>query len=136
MDLLGTRIREPVIDQESLKNRPYIIGLIGGIASGKSKMADRFKKLGAHVIDCDKLAHTLYEPGETCYNKIISMFGASIVNEIDKTIDRKKLGEIVFKDCDEMEKLNNVVWPELLKLVENIIQDIYKRDANGIVILF
>lgn len=92
MDILGSQFKEP-IPRPNLPKFPYIIGLIGGIASGKSKMSERFKNMGAGVIDCDKLAHALYEPGEKCYNAIIEAFGKEIVAD-DGKIDRKKLGNL------------------------------------------
>lgn len=92
MDILGTQFKEPY-PRANLPKRPYIIGLIGGIASGKSKMSERFKNMGAGVIDCDKLAHALYEPGEKCYNAIIEAYGKDILGD-DGKIDRKKLGKL------------------------------------------
>jgi phosphopantetheine adenylyltransferase / dephospho-CoA kinase len=77
MDMLGTRLRLPDAPP-NLPNDPYIIGLMEGIASGKSCMAERFEKLGANIIDCDKLAHQLYEPGEDCFNAIKDYFGSQI----------------------------------------------------------
>lgn len=62
MDLLGTRLKEPT-PKPHLPKYPYIIGLIGGIASGKSVISQHFEKLGAAVINCDRLAHEVYEPG-------------------------------------------------------------------------
>jgi phosphopantetheine adenylyltransferase / dephospho-CoA kinase len=96
MDMLGTRLRLPDA-RPNLPNDPYIIGLMGGIASGKSSMAERFEKLGANIIDCDKLAHQLYEPGEDCFNAIQNYFGSQIIGS-DGRIDRKVLGSIVFAD--------------------------------------
>lgn len=91
MDILGSQFKEP-FPRPNLPKFPYIIGLIGGIASGKSKMSERFKNMGAGVIDCDKLAHSLYEPGEKCYKDIIDAFGRDVVAD-DGKIDRKKLGK-------------------------------------------
>ena len=96
MDLLGSRLREPS-PRPNLPQKPYIIGLIGGIASGKSVMSERLAKKGAEVIDCDKLAHELYEPGEVCYKALNDHFGNKILDD-NKRIDRKKLGQIVFSD--------------------------------------
>lgn len=69
----------------------------GGIGSGKSTIAKRLHALGAHVIDCDKVAHELYEPGMTCYNLIVKAFGQEVVSE-NGQINRKALGTIVFQD--------------------------------------
>lgn len=91
MDILGSQFKQPY-PRPHLPKYPYIIGLIGGIASGKSKMSERFKNMGAGVIDCDKLAHSLYEPGEKCYNSIIEAFGKEVVGA-DGKIDRRNLGK-------------------------------------------
>lgn len=112
IDLLGTRWRQPE-PRPNLPSRPYIIGLTGGIASGKSKMAERLAEFGAHVIDCDKVAHDVYEPGQSCYNKIVEHFGEEILAN-DGRIDRTKLGPRVFGNPQELQVLNSIVWPELM----------------------
>lgn len=112
IDLLGTRFRKPE-PRLNLPSRPYIIGLTGGIASGKSKMAERLGEMGAHVIDCDKVAHDVYEPGQSCYKKIVEHFGNEILAS-DGRIDRTKLGPIVFRNPQELQILNSIVWPELM----------------------
>lgn len=77
--------------------RPYIIGLTGGIASGKSSVAEKLKQLGAGLVNCDKLAHNLYLPGTDCFHKIIEYFGSSILDS-NGFINRKLLGDIVFNN--------------------------------------
>lgn len=121
MDLLGTKYKDPQ-PRPHLSCKPYIIGLIGGVASGKSKMAQRFEKFGAKVIDCDKLAHQVYEPGEDCYKQVVETFGADVVGG-DGCIDRKALGSKVFGKPEELEKLNEIVWPKILEKVKEIIRN-------------
>lgn len=133
IDLLGTRINESQINQLLLKT-PYIIGMIGGIASGKSDMSKRFAKFGAKVIDCDKLAHQLYEPKAECYNAIVTCFGSKILNG-NECIDRRQLGEIVFSNPNEMEKLNNIIWPALLRVVKEKIRESYEIEHKNVVII-
>lgn len=77
--------------------KPYIIGLTGGIASGKSSVAEKLKKLGAVLVNCDKIAHDLYLPGNKCFNEIVNSFDSTILKS-DGFIDRKVLGHIVFND--------------------------------------
>lgn len=77
--------------------RPYIIGLTGGIASGKSSIADKLEKLGAGLINCDSIAHTLYSPGEKCYNLVVEAFGPEYLLP-DGQVNRKALGNLVFND--------------------------------------
>lgn len=133
MDILGSQFKEP-FPRPNLPSRPYIIGLIGGIASGKSKMTERFQKMGAGVIDCDKLAHSLYEPGEECYQAIIDTFGNEIIEGNGK-IDRKKLGGIVFSDKGKLEQLNGIVWPNLLKKSKERVKELNEKEGKQIIIL-
>jgi phosphopantetheine adenylyltransferase / dephospho-CoA kinase len=133
MDILGSQFKEP-FPRPALPTRPYIIGMIGGIASGKSKMTERFQKMGAGVIDCDKLAHNLYEPGEECYQAIIDTFGYEVLESSGK-IDRKKLGDVVFSKKERLEQLNAIVWPNLLKKAKERIRELYEKDGKQIVIL-
>ena len=126
VDLLGTRLREPK-PSSVLPLQPYIIGLVGGIASGKSAICKHFEKLGAIVINCDRMAHDMYKPGTDCYSEVCRTFGEEILNE-DRTINRKVLGGLVFGKPDQLQKLNNIVWPSLLREVKIIIQRI--RDEN------
>ncbi|BFF99432.1 bifunctional coenzyme A synthase [Drosophila madeirensis] len=115
IDLLGSRWRKPE-PRPHLPARPHIIGLSGGIASGKSKMAERLSKMGAHVIDCDKVAHDVYEPGQVCYELIVQHFGKGILSA-DGRIDRTKLGPLVFGNPLELQALNGIVWPQLIEEV-------------------
>ncbi|XP_034657602.1 bifunctional coenzyme A synthase [Drosophila subobscura] len=115
IDLLGSRWRKPE-PRPHLPARPHIIGLSGGIASGKSKMAERLSKMGAHVIDCDKVAHDVYEPGQVCYELIVQHFGKGILSA-DGRIDRTKLGPLVFGNPQELQALNGIVWPQLIEEV-------------------
>ncbi|XP_055689567.1 bifunctional coenzyme A synthase [Lutzomyia longipalpis] len=133
MDLLGTRIREPE-PKGHLEKHPYLIGLLGGIASGKSIMCERFKRFGAAVIDCDKLAHSLYEPGTECFNALKEHFGAGIVGS-DGKIDRKILGSIVFSQKEKLEELNGIVWPKLLDAVKVRIEEIRKQGQHRVVFI-
>jgi dephospho-CoA kinase len=86
------------------------IGLTGGIGSGKSTAANILGELGAPIIDADKVAHTTYAPGGAAYDAVIAAFGTTIVAP-DRTIDRKKLGAIVFGNPEQLNKLTSIVWP-------------------------
>lgn len=135
IDMLGTRVRRPNLRGTKVPPlRPYIIGLVGGIASGKSDMSARFAKLGAKVIDCDKLAHQLYEPGEECYEDIVTCFGQMVLDESGR-IDRRALGELVFANPVELDKLNNILWPALLREVKRNVHDAHAVDGYRVVII-
>lgn len=109
---------------------PYVIGLTGGIASGKTSVAQRLAKLGASVIDCDKLGHVSYLPGTPGFKKVVEEFGPDIVNKTDGTIDRKALGKLVFADKSNLMKLNLIIWPEIERLAKEQISLISHNKVN------
>jgi dephospho-CoA kinase len=86
------------------------IGLTGGIGSGKSTVAQILGEFGAPILDADKVAHTTYAPGGPAYDAVIAAFGADIVAP-DRTIDRRKLGAIVFGNPEKLNRLTSIVWP-------------------------
>ncbi len=92
------------------------IGLTGGIGSGKSTAAKILAEFGAPIIDADKVAHTTYAPGGAAYDGVIAAFGNEIV-AVDRTIDRKKLGAIVFENPERLNKLTSIVWPATFKRI-------------------
>ncbi len=92
------------------------IGLTGGIGSGKSTAAKILAEFGAPIIDADKVAHTTYAPGGAAYDGVIAAFGNEIV-ALDRTIDRKKLGAIVFENPERLNKLTSIVWPATFKSI-------------------
>uniref|UniRef100_F1KWB0 Bifunctional coenzyme A synthase n=1 Tax=Ascaris suum TaxID=6253 RepID=F1KWB0_ASCSU len=116
--LLGT-IRRPLRINAGSFPRPFVIGLTGGIASGKSNAAKVLARNKCQVIDCDKLAHELYKKGSAMAYKIGETFGANVIN--DGVVDRKALGRIVFADKTKLQLLNDIVWPSLRSTVEKII---------------
>lgn len=91
-----------------------VIGLTGSIATGKSTISSMFTELGIPVIDADKLARDVVEPGEAAYLKLIEEFGESILLN-DQSIDRERLGAIVFSNEDKRKKLNGIVHPAIRK---------------------
>uniref|UniRef100_A0A8R1DHD7 Bifunctional coenzyme A synthase n=1 Tax=Caenorhabditis japonica TaxID=281687 RepID=A0A8R1DHD7_CAEJA len=126
---LGKLLR-PVNNVPRRPGAPYVIGLAGGIASGKSHIGKYLKeKHGFEVIDCDKLAHTCYEPGSALIEKIAKHFGEDIV--IDGLVDRKKLGAIVFSDKKKLRELSELVWPEVRERALSIAE---KSTAKVVVI--
>ena len=88
------------------------IGLTGGIASGKSWVANQLRELGFHVLDADLLGHKLIEPGQSAHEDVIREFGKEILRE-DNSIDRKRLGDIVFADRAKLTKLNSILHPRI-----------------------
>ncbi|XP_011494595.1 PREDICTED: bifunctional coenzyme A synthase-like [Ceratosolen solmsi marchali] len=131
MRLLGVRLKEPNIGDKPI--RPYIIGLTGGIASGKSSIAEKIEKLGAGLINCDLIAHSLYAPGMKCFNLIVETFGPEYLTS-DGEIDRRALGSLVFNDKNELEKLNKLMWPVILEEAKNQIDKLYKEGFDIVII--
>ncbi len=110
------------------------IGLTGGIASGKSTVAEALKALGAVVIDADRLGHRVYEPGSPGFQKIVNAFGHDVV-AADGTINRRVLGGKVFGDPEQMERLTEISWPEIRRLAREEIAAHRRRDPEAIIVL-
>ena len=104
-----------------------IVGITGGIGSGKSMVLSYLKDCGAYIIEADKLAHHLMEPDMPAYLKIVECFGDTILND-DRTINRNALGSIVFGDEAKLKQLNEIVHPSVK---EYIIDDIERVRTLG-----
>ncbi len=97
-----------------------IIGLTGGIVGGKSTAASMFKDLGAKIVDVDKIGHSVILPHRPAWKKIIRLFGKDFLRN-DLTIDRGKLGKIVFTNQTLLKKLNEITHPEIIKVIKKEI---------------
>jgi dephospho-CoA kinase len=97
--------------------RPIIIGLTGNIATGKSTVLAYLRSKGAHVIDADKLAHRAILPDGPAYRAVVDAFGAEILRE-DGTIDRPRLGRMVFGDPSALRRLEQIVHPAVFALAQ------------------
>jgi len=104
------------------------VGLTGGIGSGKSTVDGLFRAKGAYIIDFDELAHLVEEPNGPVWKGIVENFGREILNA-DDTINREKLGDIVFRDREKLKKLNSIVHPAVFDEWKKKINDIRKEDA-------
>jgi dephospho-CoA kinase len=111
-----------------------VIGLTGGIASGKSTAARYLAGKGAHLIDADQLGHRAYEPGMPANLAIVEAFGNGVRSD-DGTIDRRALGAKVFGDPQALKRLTDIVWPEIRRMAEAQIADIRAAAADAIVVL-
>ncbi|MCK4240349.1 MAG: dephospho-CoA kinase [Candidatus Atribacteria bacterium] len=100
-----------------------IIGLTGGIVSGKSTVAKMFKDLGVKIVDADELGHKVILPHKPAWEKIVKLFGKDLLKE-DLNIDRRKLGRIVFNNQNLLKKLNEITHPEIIKLIKKEIKSI------------
>ncbi|XKL65748.1 hypothetical protein PGB90_009168 [Kerria lacca] len=126
MRMLGTLLRPPV-PRLNIPSRPYIIGLTGNIASGKSSISNHLQKFGCGYVNCDELGHKIYEMGSEGYNFIKDHFGLNVLNE-DGSVNRKQLGTIVFSDQQQLQKLNSILWPIILKNVKERITVLHSNE--------
>jgi dephospho-CoA kinase len=94
------------------KHRPLVVGLTGGIGSGKSTVADIFQQLGIPVIDADVIAHALVEPGQPALGEIIKAFGANSV-DASGVLDRNRLRKLVFSDPEQRCRLEAILHPKI-----------------------
>lgn len=104
------------------------VGLTGGIGSGKSTVAKMLAELGAPSFDADKVGHDIYNPGGPAYKDVIAAFGEGIVAP-DGTIDRKKLGPIVFADSAQLKRLESIVHPRMFERMREMVA---RMRAQGI----
>jgi dephospho-CoA kinase len=111
-----------------------IIGMTGGIGSGKSSVAEMFKDEGAYVIDFDYLARVVVEPDTPAWRDIVDYFGPEIISP-DRTLNRSKLAEIVFSDAKSRKALEGFTHPRIFKERDILIKDIKKKDPKAIVIV-
>lgn len=95
-----------------------VIGVTGGIGSGKSEFVKYLGELGAKTMSADEIARCAIEPGTTGYTRIIEVFGRDIL-DIDGNIDRAKLAQIVFNSADALKQLNSIIHPEVIDQIKN-----------------
>ena len=98
-----------------------VIGVTGNFGTGKTFVASIFKGLGAKVLDADKIAHTVIRKGKPSYKRIRTLFGEGILDR-SRDIDKRRLGEIVFKYKSALRRLNNIVHPEVIKFIKDKIK--------------
>jgi dephospho-CoA kinase len=110
-----------------------IIGLTGGIGSGKSAVARFIAELGAEVLDLDKVGHSILRIGSPAYKKVVREFGDVILDK-DREINRTKLGNLVFSNPTALKRLNNITHPEIDKIVANQI-NVFRRRGVKVVLL-
>uniref|UniRef100_A0A914YYM3 Cytidyltransferase-like domain-containing protein n=1 Tax=Panagrolaimus superbus TaxID=310955 RepID=A0A914YYM3_9BILA len=128
--LLGSLLKPPnEFLSTTTSTVPYVIGLTGGIAAGKSSISKFLAENGCEIADCDKIVHELYD-GNPKFTKAISEeFGVDTIS--NGTVDRKKLGSIVFQNREKREKLNKIVWPA----VSDVIQERIKKTTSDVFVI-
>jgi dephospho-CoA kinase len=107
------------------------VGLTGGIAAGKSTVGAMFVQLGCHLIDSDQITHQLLSPGQAVHAAVVREFGERIL-AADGTIDRRTLGDIVFKNPQARETLNHLVHPAVIARQQEWLREVESQDPSGI----
>jgi len=110
-----------------------VIGLTGGIGSGKSTVSRFLGEMGAVVLDADKVGHQAYQPGTETWKELVAAFGEDIVAP-DSTIDRRKLGAIVFADPEVLARLNRIMHPRMFDMMKARIEE-YRGQGTEVVVL-
>jgi len=119
---------------EALKGngRHLLLGVTGGIASGKTSIANMLEELGAPIIDFDTLAREVVEPEEPAWKEIVSFFGDQVLQE-DRTLDRKKLSAIVFNDIEKRKKLESFTQPRIGAVFMKRLEEIKAETPDAVI---
>jgi dephospho-CoA kinase len=130
--------------QSKTKNRKFMlkVGLTGGIASGKSVVGEMFVALGAQLVQADRIAHSLMQPGEAVYNEVVRHFGREILDP-GGTVNRAKLAEVAFgpantpdgQRASRIAELNRIVHPAVIRSQDAWMQEMGRRDPYAIAIV-
>jgi dephospho-CoA kinase len=123
--VIGPRVKE-------IKFSPLILGVTGGIASGKSTISKMLEAMGAPIIDYDVIAREIVEPGEPAWKDIRGYFGAQVLGA-DGKIDRKKLSDIVFRDEEKRKKLEGFTHPRIIEVAAKQADKIAEKNPNAVI---
>ena len=110
-----------------------VIGLTGGIGTGKSEVGRILATLGAVVIDADQLGHHSYTPHTEIWHEVVKVFGEGILQSSGE-IDRKQLGAIVFADPEQLARLNGIMHPRMARMVSQQIEKLREEGASAVVV--
>jgi dephospho-CoA kinase len=110
------------------------VGLTGSIAVGKSYVASAFGELGCHVLDADQTAREAVSPGSAGLETVVKEFGVEVLNP-DGTLNRQRLGTIIFADEEKRQKLNHILHPFIIARQDEIMREWERDDPNGIGII-
>ena len=110
-----------------------VIGLTGGIGSGKSTVSQFLAELGVVILNADEVGHKAFKPDTEIWHKVVAAFGRQIVTP-DGNIDRKKLGEIVFGNAESLSRLNQIMHPRMYAQVKAQLEE-YRQQGTRVVVL-
>ena len=110
-----------------------LVGLTGGVATGKSTIAKMFERFGAYTIDADLLARKVVEPGTPAWRAIVRAFGKTVLNS-DHTLNRRAMAEIVFGDPPELRRLERIIHPRVAREQAKLTRQAAREDPQAVVI--
>ena len=110
-----------------------LVGLTGGVATGKSTVAKMFKQCGAVVIDADELAHEVVKPGTPAWREIVAFFGKTVLNQ-DRSLNRQALGSIVFRNPKKRRQLERIIHPRVAREQARLTKQAARADPTAVVI--
>ena len=105
-----------------------VIGLTGGVGTGKSTVAKMFRQLGAAVLDADVIAHQVMEPKRLAWRSIVKAFGRNVLNA-DQTVNRRRLASLVFSDEQQRRRLERIIHPVVLRQIKRALHR-FRRARN------
>ena len=110
-----------------------LVGLTGGVATGKSTVANMFKQCGTPVIAADLLARQVVEPGKPAWRAIVKLFGKTVLNP-DRSLDRQALGSIVFRNPKKRQQLERIIHPRVAREQQRLVRRIAKRKPRAVIL--
>src|SRR4030095_3428533 len=107
------------------------VGLTGSIAVGKSYVSSVFAELGCHVLDADQTAREVVEPGSEGLAAVVEHFGEDVLTD-DGRLDRQRLGELIFADAHQRQRLNSILHPFIIARQDEVMREWEQSDPNGV----
>ena len=111
-----------------------LVGVTGTIACGKSTVSEMLRDKGAYIIDFDVISHQVVEPDKPAWKQIVQFFGEQVLNE-DRTLDRKKLSDIVFRDLEKRKKLESFIHPQIMVEFLDQLKEITSNDSSAVILV-
>ena len=111
-----------------------IVGLTGGVASGKTAVSRVLREEGAYIIDADQIARELVQPHKPAWNELVRAFGKEILQE-DRSVDRKELADKIFADPEQRKVLNQILHPRIKEEMDRRTKEIGQKDPEAIVVI-
>jgi len=110
-----------------------VVGLTGGVATGKSTVAKMFKQCGAVVIDADELAREVVKPDKPAWRQVVKIFGKTVLNP-DRTLNRRELGTVVFGNRTKLRQLEHIIHPRVAREQARLTKQAAQKNPHAVVI--